>query len=80
MFACTWDPTVLLRQTMQCLEQKLDPTHFVRIHRTMIVNLKRVRDTRAASDSDHVIVMHQGTQLQMSRACRERLAPFREPV
>lgn len=63
----------LLRQTMNGLEEKLDPTQFVRIHRTTIVNLKRIRDTRPASHGDHIIVLHDGTQLQMSRAYRERL-------
>lgn len=63
----------LLRQTMNGLEEKLDPTHFVRIHRTTIVNLQRVRDTRPASHGDHIVMLHDGTQLQMSRAYRERL-------
>ena len=63
----------LLRQTMQGLEQKLDPTQFVRIHRTTIVNVQRIRDTRPASHGDHIVVLHDGTQLQMSRAYRERL-------
>jgi len=63
----------LLRQTMHGLEQKLDPTAFVRIHRTTIVNVQRVRDTRPASHGDHIVVLHDGTELQMSRAYRERL-------
>ena len=63
----------LLRQTMNGLEQKLDPTRFVRIHRTIIVNLQRIRDTRPASHGDHIVVLQDGTQLQMSRAYRERL-------
>lgn len=63
----------LLRQTMQRLEEKLDPTKFVRIHRTTIVNVQRIRDTRAVSHGDHIVVLHDGTQLQMSRAYRERL-------
>ena len=63
----------LLRQTMHGLEQKLDPTEFVRIHRTTIVNVQRVRDIRPASHGDHIVVLHDGTQLQMSRAYRERL-------
>ena len=63
----------LLRQTMQGLAQKLDPTEFVRIHRTTIVNVQRVRDIRPASHGDHIVVLHDGTQLPMSRAYRERL-------
>ena len=63
----------LLRQTMHGLEEKLDPTRFVRIHRATIVNLQRIRDTRPASHGDHIVVLQDGTQLQMSRAHRERL-------
>ncbi|HEX9983904.1 MAG TPA: LytTR family DNA-binding domain-containing protein [Thermoanaerobaculia bacterium] len=65
----------LLRQTMNGLEQKLDPRQFVRIHRTTIVNLGRIRDTRSASHGDHIVVLHDGTELLLSRAYRERLAP-----
>jgi two-component system LytT family response regulator len=63
----------LLRQTMNGLEEKLDPTQFVRIHRALIVNLLRISDTRSASHGDQVVVLHDGTQLQMSRVYRERL-------
>lgn len=65
----------LLRQTMNGLEQKLDPRQFVRIHRTTIVNLGRIRDTRGASHGDHIVVLHDGTELLLSRVYRERLAP-----
>lgn len=67
------DDRFLLRQTMHGLEEKLDPTQFVRIHRATIVNLQRIRDTRPASHGDHIVVLSDGTQLQMSRAYRERL-------
>lgn len=65
----------LLRQTMNGLEQKLDPTQFVRIHRTTIVNVKRIRDTRPTSHGDHVVVLHDDTELLLTRVYRERLAP-----
>src|SRR5689334_24028948 len=63
----------LLRQTMNGLEEKLDPTQFVRIHRATIVNLLRISDTRSASHGDHVVLLRDGTQLQLSRLYRERL-------
>ncbi|HEY0158283.1 MAG TPA: LytTR family DNA-binding domain-containing protein [Thermoanaerobaculia bacterium] len=69
----------LLRQTMLGLEEKLDPTRFVRIHRATIVNVLRIRDTRPASHGDHIVVLQDGTQLQMSRAYRERL-PVTPPI
>ncbi|HEX8409599.1 MAG TPA: LytTR family DNA-binding domain-containing protein [Thermoanaerobaculia bacterium] len=70
----------LLRQTMNGLEQKLDPRQFVRIHRTTIVNLARIRDMRGASHGDHIVVLHDDTQLLLSRVYRERLEPPRGAV
>jgi two-component system, LytTR family, response regulator len=67
----------LLRQTMNGLEDKLDPRQFARIHRTTIVNLSRVRDLKPASHGDHVLVLSDETQLLLSRAYRERLEPPR---
>lgn len=67
----------LLRQTMNGLEQKLDPTQFVRIHRTTIVNVRRIRDTRSTSHGDHIVVLQDGTELLLSRVYRERLEPPR---
>ncbi|HET7436281.1 MAG TPA: LytTR family DNA-binding domain-containing protein [Thermoanaerobaculia bacterium] len=63
----------LLRQTMSGLEQKLDPQQFARIHRTAIVNLRSIRDVKAASHGDHLLLLHGDTQLLLSRVYRERL-------
>lgn len=67
----------LLRQTMSGLEEKLDPKQFVRIHRTTIVNLRRIKAIRSGSHGDHVLTLHDGTQLVLSRVYRERLEQFR---
>lgn len=67
----------LLRQTMSGLEEKLDPKEFVRIHRTAIVNLKRIQALRPASHGEHVVILRDGTQLVLSRIYRERIEPLR---
>jgi two-component system, LytTR family, response regulator len=67
----------LLRQTMSGLEEKLDPREFVRIHRTAIVNLKRIQDLRPASHGEHVVILKGGTQLVLSRVYRERIDALR---
>lgn len=67
----------LLRQTMSGLEEKLDPKQFVRIHRTTIVNLRRIQDIRSGVHGDHILTLHDGTQLVLSRVYRERLEAFR---
>ena len=70
----------LLRQTMSGLEEKLDPKQFVRVHRTSIVNLRRIQAIRPGPHGDHIVTLHDGTQLVLSRVFRERLEPFRGDV
>jgi len=67
----------LLRQTMSGLEEKLDPGQFVRIHRTTIVNLRRVREVQPVTRGDQVVVLHDDTQLLLSRVYRERMEMLR---
>lgn len=63
----------LLRETMNDIETRLDPEVFVRIHRSSIVNLERVRELQQLFGGDYSVVLHDGTQLKLSRARRERL-------
>jgi two-component system LytT family response regulator len=58
---------------MNDIEARLDPEVFVRIHRSSIVNLERVRELRQLFGGDYAVVLHDGTQLKLSRARRERL-------
>src|SRR5262249_24051600 len=44
----------LLRETLTALEKKLDPARFVRIHRSTIVNLERIRELQPAFHGDYV--------------------------
>ena len=61
----------LLRQTMAEIERQLDPAKFVRVHRSAIVNLERVREMHPLFRGDSVLVLADGTQLRLSRARRE---------
>ena len=61
----------LLRQTMAEIERQLDPAKFVRVHRSAIVNLERVREMLQLFRGDSVLVLSDGTQLRLSRARRE---------
>jgi two-component system, LytTR family, response regulator len=67
------DRTHLVRMTMQELEQRLDPSRFVRIQRSTIVQIDRIRDIAAASHSDFDLSLHDGTVLRLSRNYRDRL-------
>ena len=63
----------LIRESMNDLEAALDPEAFVRIHRSAIVNLDRVREMRPLFRGELVVVLDDGTQLRMSRSRREEL-------
>jgi two-component system LytT family response regulator len=63
----------LLRETMGELEAKLDPEKFLRIHRSAIVNLDRIKEMHPHFHGDYVVVLEDGTQLKLSRSRREQL-------
>jgi two-component system LytT family response regulator len=57
----------LLRETLQRLAGRLDPTQFVRVHRSAIVRLDRVAEMQALSNRDHLLRLRDGTVLRASR-------------
>jgi two-component system LytT family response regulator len=63
----------LKQQTIASLESCLDPDRFVRIHRSVIVNLERVAKIEAYTKDSRVAVLDDGTQLPVSRAGYARL-------
>ena len=63
----------LLRETMKRLEAQLDPARFVRIHRSTIVNLERVKELQPFFRGEYIVVLHNGTTLKLSRGYREHL-------
>jgi two-component system LytT family response regulator len=63
----------LLRGTMASVEQRLDARKFLRIHRSTIVNLDRVRELAPLFHGDYAVRLRDGTELVLSRNCREKL-------
>jgi two-component system, LytTR family, response regulator len=63
----------LKQQTIQSLEESLDPQQFVRIHRSYLVNLERVVKMEPYSKDSKVAVLSDGKQLPVSRAGYQRL-------
>lgn len=66
----------LLRESLQRLEAQLDPQRFRRIHRSTIVNLRRVRELVPQSHGEYSVVLTDGTRLKLSRSYRENLLPL----
>jgi two-component system, LytTR family, response regulator len=63
----------LKEQTISSLEAALDPQRFVRIHRTVIVNLERIAKIEPYGKDSRVAVLSDGSQLPVSRTGYERL-------
>ena len=66
----------LKQQTISNLEASLDPTRFLRVHRSYIVNLERVSKVEPYGKDTHVAVLSSGVQIPVSRAGYARLKSF----
>jgi len=64
----------LLRDGMAALEAQLDPRKFLRIHRSVIVNLDRIRELEPWFHNEYRVVLNDGTRLMLSRTCKKRLS------
>jgi two-component system LytT family response regulator len=60
-----------IRQTLATLERTLDPRHFLRIHRSTIVNGDKIAEVRPWFHGHHIVVLTNGQQLRLSRYQRE---------
>lgn len=58
---------LMLRETIKQLASTLDPSHFVRIHRSAIVNLDRVSEIFREGRSEGAVILSSGQRLRMSR-------------
>jgi two-component system, LytTR family, response regulator len=63
----------LLRETMKHLESQFDPSRFVRIHRSTIVNVERIKELQPYFRGEYVVILHDGTSLKLSRGYKEHL-------
>lgn len=65
--------TCEIRSTLSGLAKRLDPGQFVRIHRSTVVNLDRVKEVQPWFSGDYLAIMVDGTQLKVSRGYRDAL-------
>lgn len=65
--------THLLRETMGRLEARLDQRRFIRIHRSTIVNIDRVRKLSPTFAGEYAVILQDGARLKLSRGYQERL-------
>jgi two-component system, LytTR family, response regulator len=63
----------LLRSTLGSVEEQLDPERFRRIHRSVIVNLDRIREIKPLPGGEHAVLLRDGTELRLSRSYRHNV-------
>ncbi len=63
----------LLRESLTNVEQRLDPTRFVRIHRSTLVNVHRIKEIIPHLNGGCIVILHDGKRLKMSRSYRDRV-------
>ncbi|HEY3383105.1 MAG TPA: LytTR family DNA-binding domain-containing protein [Vicinamibacterales bacterium] len=63
----------ILRSTLSALEAKLDPQRFLRIHRSWIVNLDRVREAQPWTKGSWIVVTRGGLQIPVGQQYRDVL-------
>ncbi len=66
--------THLLRETIAHLEARLDSQRFLRIHRSTIVNLARVKECQPQGNGEALVILQNGAKLKLSRRRRKVLA------
>ncbi|RKH14989.1 DNA-binding response regulator [Corallococcus praedator] len=67
----------LHRESMQSLEARLDPGCFMRIHRSAIVNSRRIRELRSEGRRELIVVLTGGAELRVARSHREKFQHLR---
>ena len=63
----------MVRQTLSGMEAQLDPKKFLRIHRSTIVNVERIKELQPLFSGEHSIVLQDGTRLTLSRNYKNSL-------
>lgn len=65
--------THLLRETLGSLEQRLPPERFVRISRSVMVNVERVKELQPLFWGEYAVLLQDGTRLTLSRRYRNKV-------
>lgn len=76
MCLTTDDRTLILRETMKDLERRLDPRKFKRVHRSTIVNLKKVEQVKPHTNGECFLTLSSGAVVKVSRSYRDVVARF----
>lgn len=70
---------LLVRESMTSLEHRLDPTRFLRVHRSAIVNRAHIREMQSWFKGDYVLIMRSGARIVSGQTYRENMRRLIEP-
>jgi two-component system LytT family response regulator len=62
-----------VRMTLTALQDELDPSRFIRVHRSTVLNLDRIREVQPWFGGDYVALLKDDQQVRVSRRFREGL-------
>jgi two-component system LytT family response regulator len=63
----------LLHVPIATLESSLDPAMFLRIHRSLIVNLRHIQELETGPHGEYIVLLHGGARLQSSRGYHDKI-------
>ncbi len=63
----------MVRQTLSAMETQLDPARFVRIHRSAMVNVERIKELQPLFNGEYSLLMEDKTKLTLSRTYKDKL-------
>jgi len=63
----------MVRQTLAELEGQLDPKKFLRVHRSAMVNVDRIKELQPLFNGEHSLILEDGTRLTLSRKYKDKL-------
>jgi two-component system LytT family response regulator len=68
--------THIMRKTMKELEAELDPTLLQRIHRSTIVNIRKVKEMQSHINGEYFLTLENGHTIKLSRTYKDKLKLF----
>jgi two-component system LytT family response regulator len=63
----------MVRQTLTAMEAQLDPTKFVRVHRSTMVNVDRIKELQPLFNGEYSLLLEDRTKLTLSRKYKDKL-------
>ena len=63
----------MVRQTLAAIEGQLDPKRFLRVHRSAMVNVDRIKELQPLFNGEHSLILDDGTRLTLSRKYKDKL-------